>query len=555
MTPDPDSPRTPPVPAHLAEPDAQGWRTLSPRKMLLDPVKALGSALVPMMIAIVSVREVWATVSFLMAGVGFAVLGGVVPYLTTRYRITGTHFEVRTGWLNRKTNTAALTRIRSVDLEATLLYRMLSMQKITIGTGVDSDKVELDALPTEDARALQTLLLARRRSAGAVDPHPTDALGPQGPSAGSAGWPAGAGLGAELGRQPAGWPGSQDVPAPVAVPVHELAGWQPGWARFAPLHLTGFVLLASGVGAVIGFLTGLPGVDEGDLTSVWDWVRQFAWVAVALVAVVVVLGAWLVLSLASYVSEWFGLRLWRQDGSLHLTRGLLTTRSVSLEEQRIRGVVVTERLLVRWFGGAELSVQSSGEGSSDASVLPTAPREVVLEVGSAVLGDRAPLLVPASGHPVGALRRRLWWGSWPAGGLLLVTLVARAGGIPTDVGAWLHDALTWSRVLPVAVVVALWGLVAGWLAYRHLGHAVTERHLVRTHGIFSLRRQVLETDGIIGWVITRSVFQRRIGLATLVATTASGEEAVAICDLDVSEAYAVAAACTPATLAPFIATR
>ena len=43
-------------------------------------------------------------------------------------------------------------------------------------------------------------------------------------------------------------------------------------------------------------------------------------------------------------------------------------------------------------------------------------------------------------------------------------------------------------------------------------------------GTFVRRRDVLQRDGIIGWNIRQSFFQRRAGLAHVVATTAAGKQ-------------------------------
>jgi putative membrane protein len=67
------------------------------------------------------------------------------------------------------------------------------------------------------------------------------------------------------------------------------------------------------------------------------------------------------------------------------------------------------------------------------------------------------------------------------------------------------------------------------------------------------RRTVLERDGVIGWVVQQTFFQRRRGLATLVATTAAGGERVVVTDVPLPQAVAVAAAVTPEPVAPFLA--
>jgi putative membrane protein len=63
---------------------------------------------------------------------------------------------------------------------------------------------------------------------------------------------------------------------------------------------------------------------------------------------------------------------------------------------------------------------------------------------------------------------------------------------------------------------------------------------------------MLSCEGIIGWNLRRSFFQRRVGLATLVATTAAGRQQYAVQDVPLEEALAVADRALPDLLAPFL---
>ena len=47
--------------------------------------------------------------------------------------------------------------------------------------------------------------------------------------------------------------------------------------------------------------------------------------------------------------------------------------------------------------------------------------------------------------------------------------------------------------------------------YRSLGHAVVAGWLVFRQGSLVRRRCVLEVDGVIGWTLRQSFFQRRTG--------------------------------------------
>ena len=210
----------------------EGWSRLSPRKLLLDPVKAAGQAFVPVVVALVGISQsdmkYWPII-LPIAVIGPVVLGAL-PWLTTHYRLTDTQIQVRSGILNKTTSTAPLDRVRSVDLEASLLHRVLGVQKVQVGTGVDDDRITLDALAVADAQALRTTLLRRRE---VTTPAP-----------------------------PVDLPPSADVPepapgAPAAAPV-ALARIDWTWLRFAPFSLGRLVLLAGAVGLLSQVGDDLP---------------------------------------------------------------------------------------------------------------------------------------------------------------------------------------------------------------------------------------------------------------------------------------------------------
>lgn len=63
---------------------------------------------------------------------------------------------------------------------------------------------------------------------------------------------------------------------------------------------------------------------------------------------------------------------------------------------------------------------------------------------------------------------------------------------------------------------------------------------------------IVAADGIIGWTVRQTWFQRRAGLATITATTAAGSGGYAMRDVDAGEGLAVAVAAVPALLDPFL---
>lgn len=491
-----------------------GWSRLSPRKLLLDPVKAIGQAIVPVVVALVGisqsgVRFWW---FFPVAVIGPLVLGAL-PWLTTHYRLTDSQIQVRSGILSKKTSTAPLDRVRSVDLEASLLHRVLGLQKVQVGTGVDDDRITLDALSVTDAQVLRTTLL-RRREVSAV-PTQVEVT--------------------DDGEPPVG----VRTPAPAAV---ELARVDWSWLRFAPFSLGRLVLLAGAVGALSQFGDNLPIWNEETARSAWGWVTQFALVAVVVVLAVGGLALWLVASISGYVVQWWRFLLVREHGSLHLTSGLVTTRSITVEEAKVRGVEMTEPLLMRAVGGAELSTLATGVEDGVTQVLPPCPREVAISVGESVLQHRGPLTERLVEH--GPRARRRSWFRRLRDALVVVAVAA--------VAAWWFEVAWWWVAIP-GVVLLVAAAALGEASYRHLGHTLAGDHLVAGSGQFARIRTVLETDGIIGWVVEQSWWQRRIGLADLVATTAAGHERVLVRDVRLEVGVALADAATPGLLREFLA--
>lgn len=493
----------------------EGWSRLSPRKLLLDPVKAIGQAIVPVVVALVGISQsdtrFWPIIFPVV--VIAPLLFGALPWLTTHYRLTDAQIQVRSGVLSRTTSTAPLDRVRSVDLEASLLHRVLGLQKVQVGTGVDDDRITLDALTLADAQALRTTLLRRREE----QPAPTVAL-----------------------------PADDGSPAPAVVPTPPptptvLARIDWSWLRFAPFSLARLVLLAGAVGVVAQFGDDLPIWNEETATSVWEWVTQFAVAMVALVLAVGGLVLWLVVSVAGYVVQWWGFRLVREHGSLHLSSGLFTTRSITVEEAKVRGVELVDPLLMRLVGGAELSTLATGVEDGVTQVLPPCPRDVAIGVGESVLDQPGPLTEPLVEHGPRA-HRRAWFRQ--LSNAVDITVVVAV--------AWWFVDFSWLWVLGVGVAALLLAAAAGEASYRHLGHALHERHLVAGSGTLARVRTVLETDGIIGWVVSQSWWQRRIGLADLTATTAAGAERVLVRDVRLDVAVALADRATPGLLTDFL---
>ena len=84
-----------------------------------------------------------------------------------------------------------------------------------------------------------------------------------------------------------------------------------------------------------------------------------------------------------------------------------------------------------------------------------------------------------------------------------------------------------------------------WDRYRGLGHAAPPGWLITRSGSLDRSRASLEADGIIGWTVRQSWFQRRAGVATVVAATPAGAGHYEVLDLPADRAWPLIETVTP----------
>ncbi len=510
---------------------AAPWRRLSVRMLAVHPVREVLRSW-PAVVALIVVGRTggggggwWWTVG----GVGAVVALGLTRWFTTTYRVTEQQVQVRRGLLRREVLTVPRDRVRTVDVTASPLHRVLGLARLSVGTGRSDrkdDGLHLDALTSAEADRLRVELLHRGAPAAAPDA----------------------------------------VPAQPAVET-VLARLQPAWLRYGPFTLSGVVTVL----VVAGFLSRLVNEAHVELSGFGPlkWAGDQlvrAPLALAIVAVVLVCVAVVaVTSTAGYLVAFWNFRLTRQPGgTLHVTRGLLTSRATTIEERRLRGVELSEPLLLRAVGGARCIAIATGlrvgRGAERGGslLLPPAPRQEAVRVAGAVLG--APEPATAAGLRAAPDAAGPEWS-------LRAPLVAHGRRARRR---RYTRVLFLTALVPVALV-PLWWLAAwpGWLAgvsmlllplaalvaedrYRSLGHLLAGPLLVVRQGSLVRRRCVLSRDGIIGWNLNQSFFQRRAGVVTLVATTAAGRQKYEALDVPAADAVRLADEAVPGLLTPFL---
>ncbi len=512
---DPEAPVTPP-PAnpyddrradHLI--DHREWQRLDPMMLLVHPIKEV-------------VRFLPALVGLLIAGsasgggqwwwnvlaVAAPVALGVARYLTTSFRIADGRVELRRGLLNKHVLSTPIDRVRTVDITASLIHRVLGLTTVRIGTGTASklgeDELALDGIRLRAAELLRTDLLHRTSSPEA--------------------------------REAAAAPDNAVV----------VARFEPRWLRYAPFTSSGLVIAAAVLGGGSQVLDASGLWDRLELDGAAETAARLSLLVLLPLLAVGLLVVASVLAVAGYLVTNFGFTVsyTRSDHAWHLRRGLFTTRETSMDANRLRGVNLVEPLGLRLARGARLSAIVTGlnrEQQGSSTVVPPAPEAVARHVATQVLGTADPVTAPLVEHGPAAVRRR-------DARALAVSLLLSAALLTGAVVGEVRGGLLW--LVPLALLV---GAGLGYDRARGLGHALLPGHLVARSGSLARRRVMLETPAIIGWTFTSTWFQRRVGLTTLVATMAGGRQAVVVLDVPETVGTDLARNAVPGLVSQFLA--
>ncbi|QNN51219.1 PH domain-containing protein [Nocardioides mesophilus] len=289
----------------------------------------------------------------LIAVLAAGMVAGYASWLRTKYWIEDDELRIDTGVISHQSRRIRVDRLQGIDIVQPFLARLFGLAELKMDTAGGSREGSLAFLPLAEAHQVRESLLARR-----------DAV-----------------------RRAA--PAGTEPPVPGALPAAQ-RGWQPPDHDIAALDLRTLVLsslLSLGtIAAVAG--AALLGV-------------AFAFQGMAVVAPMVPVVVGFVLVQLRRLSGYHGFTVSQTSAGLQVRRGLFERTTQTITLARVQGVVVSEPLLWRRLGWAKLDVSVAGYGGgaeaeggpSATTVMPVAPRAVVLELARHLLRGRPTLPV------------------------------------------------------------------------------------------------------------------------------------------------------------------
>ena len=150
-------------------------------------------------------------------------------------------------------------------------------------------------------------------------------------------------------------------------------------------------------------------------------------------------------------------------------------------------------------------VTGLGDAARRGQLLPLGPRSEAWGLAHRLVEEPGPLVA----HPPAALRRR-------------VVRATLAGLVVTVVGLLATALAGWWWVLAVGLALLALGLPLGLGRYAALGHVSGPRSFSVRSGWLVREQAVLQRRAVVGWQVHQTFFQRRAGLATVVACVGAG---------------------------------
>jgi putative membrane protein len=448
---DEDHPEVPPPPAASAQPEALGGR-LHPAAIGVD---ALGQLIPLAFLAFAGPVGIPFVTGFAALGLGLVAL----KWWRFTWRVDNDTLVIEQGLLERRRRIIPIDRIQSVELVRKLRHRVFGVAALRVESiGGDDAEGQLDALDPEFAEYLRSFLL---RAAPATE-------------------------------------GNEGIDRDERDRGETLV--RLGFGQLVVAGLTGGRVGVAA--AILGFGQQLWFDRFMEIEFLQPALLNQARRSLALIAIlalVAIVAVFAVSVLATAVTFW-NFTLTQQGQNIGVRRGLLEQRSDTIPLQRIQAVRIEQNLLRRAFGLAAMKIEVAGRAGSSGDqrqtdvVLPVGSLERARQLADRLLGEDA-AHTPLASMPTAARTRRML------------------------------------RTVPVGVVAALPGFVdprgfAGGLvilpllafavaAYRALGWARTNGHVLARSGVFVRRLWLVPAAAVQSLEASSTPFQRRRGLASV----------------------------------------
>jgi len=421
---------------------------------------------------------------------------GVAYYLRYEYELAGGALSIRSGVVGRREREIPLRRVQNVDVRQSLLQRLLGLAVVRVETaGGGQTEAVLNFVSKTEAERLQREIREGKRAVAAA----AGEVPPEGePTAGT---------------EPAARPLFSI--GDVELGLYALTSFQPSSLLFLVFAVPfGWEAASAVVLRVAAPLGGPTEIDPAALATVAGLIL------VVVGTLLAALATWAFSALLTLLG-YHGFTLGRAGDDLVYERGLLRRYSGSIPLSKVQTLTLVEHVVARRLGYAGLRVETAGysaggggggQGSSrPASAVPLATRERALALARSI----EPFEELSFTRPPKVARRR--YAARYLGAVLLLTAVAYGvGRLLAGVGV-----AAGLEYWPVPLLALPLVPVAAHYKWANRGYHLGPEHVALRDGFWRRRTRIVPYYRLQTVETRRTVFQRRLDLASVVADTAS----------------------------------
>jgi putative membrane protein len=373
------------------------------------------------------------------------------------FEVTEDTFDIRSGVLHRRKREIPLKRIQNVDVRRNIIHRILGIAKVNIETaGGKNTEASLKYVDFDIAKYIQSRV---RRLKQGIEEHEENES---------------------------------------TKPIFEITGKELGILSLTSINekavVAGFGLLSIS-GAFFGQIKSVLGTT-GFIIAILSFIGVF---------VVSLAG-----STAANFSRFYDFKLYRRGDSLEYERGLINRSEGSIPLEKIQVVSIEENPLKRFVGYATLKVETAGYGPGNQEntgaevAVPLAEKERVMKLSKKVVKHKG---FDIQGVSTKAPRR--YFGRYMIASSVLAAVIIGAANI-LDLS---FNPLYLTALIPVSGV-------ASYLKYVHKGFYEGEEFFFTRNGFWTRKTSIVPYYRIQTLIHQETIFQRRLGLSTLVLDTA-----------------------------------
>lgn len=442
----------------------------------------------------------------LLPGLVLVVVGGVqvVRWATTTYSVLPTELVVDSGVLNREHRVFPFARIQQADTHQNLVGQLMGLTelKVDVAGAAGSNRLRLRLLDRVTAVALRDHILLRRAQLH-EERAATEEGGPE--RTGEVPTRSGADLGA-IGRIAIG--------AEVGAGEREVLRIGP--ARLAVAALTRSEIA---IGLPVAFIAVITVAVLLPLGGSSRFTVPVIAVAAAAGAVLIVAATVLETVINSY-----GFVVSLAGADIHLRRGSIETRNLTVPRRRVQQITIADNPLRRLLGLVELHLHTAAvTGAEEATTftVPVLDRDAVDDVVLALMGDPRWSVPPLEPRSSTARRRAIVRRTALVAAIVVLPAVAlRPAGVVL------------LGLLPLGY---LWGAAA----HRRAGHGRSRQVVAFARGVLHHRTDLVPIGRVQSGRTTQTIFQRRLELATILLDVAGSSDAPELADLDLATAISL----------------